>query len=387
MVAPSLFELIGLSIQVSQPILRGGNWLENLTDKYDGYGHTISAAVGFDTASIEINGDLTYCESWFEDGLLRDITVYNQAGYIIWQGWVNQVQLSVAGLSVTTGPVLNIANRVEVVYSPLDTSVKPPASGTSTKTAVSNNTLSQTNYGIWHKLLSGGNVPDAEALQLRSTYMQENALPETASSINFDASDAPKITLNCLGYAYWLQAYPYNVTGTGTIAISTRLQAVMTASPNTVLSTVYSYVNTNTFAVPVSQNKDMIALDYIKSLVSVGDAANNRWTFGVYEDRQAYYSAIPTAAEYQYQLAEGSQSVRRYADNATVRPWDVRPAKWLFITDFLIGRVASSTMIRDDPRMLFIESVSFAAPYTLQVQGAKVSTIAQQMAKLGLGGL
>jgi hypothetical protein len=387
MPAPSLFEMIGLSIQVSQPILRGGSFLENLTNKYDGYNHIISAAVGFDTATIEINGDLTYCESWFEDGLTRDITVYNQAGYIVWQGWVNQVQLAVAGLNVTTGPVLNIANRVEVVYSPLDTTVTPPAIGTRTRTAQANNTASQAAYGIWHKLLSGSNVPDAEALQLRSTYLQENALPETASTINFDASDAPKITLNCLGYAYWLQAYPYNVAGTGTIAISTRLQAVLTASPNAVLSANYSYVNSNTFAVPVAQEKDTMALDYIKSLVAVGDSANNRWTFGIYEDRQAYYSVIPTTAEYQYQLSEGAQTVRRYADNTTVRPWDVRPAKWLFITDFLIGRVASSTMIRDDPRMLFIESVNYAAPYSLSVQGAKISTIAQQMAKLGLGGI
>jgi hypothetical protein len=162
---------------------------------------------------------------------------------------------------------------------------------------------------------------------------------------------------------------------------------VLAANPNAVFSTVYANLAANTFAIPIEENNCKTAMEYIRQLVSIGDAASARYVFGFYEDRVAYYNAIPTTPEYQYQLSSGSQAVEMYADNSTVYPWDVRPAKWIFITDFLIGRVSSTTAIRDDPRMMFIESLNFTAPFSLQLQGAKVSTLPQRLAQLGLGGM
>jgi hypothetical protein len=120
--------------------------------------------------------------------------------------------------------------------------------------------------------------------------------------------------------------------------------------------------------------------------VALGDPSDfARYTFGVYDDRQAYYKKMPTAIEYVYRLSSGSQAIET-TGGARVQPWNVRPAKWLEIPDFLIGRAAGGGNLRDDPRNVFIESVTYTAPFGLTINGGKVSTLKQKMAQLGLGG-
>jgi len=74
--------------------------------------------------------------------------------------------------------------------------------------------------------------------------------------------------------------------------------------------------------------------------------------------------------------------VEAYGNGATVDPWDVLPARWVFLYSFLPGR-GQPAALRDDPRFLFIESVRFSAPSTVQISGQKVSRIPQMIARLG----
>ena len=69
-----------------------------------------------------------------------------------------------------------------------------------------------------------------------------------------------------------------------------------------------------------------------------------------------------------------------------VARWDVTAGKWLMFPDFLAGR-GSASILRDDPRNLFIESASYQAPWFLTLGGAKVGKLAQLLAKQGLGGI
>ena len=76
------------------------------------------------------------------------------------------------------------------------------------------------------------------------------------------------------------------------------------------------------------------------------------------------------------------QDIETYTTGETVRPWDVLPARWMFLPDFLAGQF-QPTDRRLDPRFLFIESVQFTAPSTVQISGQKISRIPQMIARLG----
>jgi len=125
--------------------------------------------------------------------------------------------------------------------------------------------------------------------------------------------------------------------------------------------------------------------DYIKALTSRGDASDNRYTFGIYNGRKAYYTVQPTTNTYVQRLTDPKVRVETLTGQE-VYPWNVTAAKWLFYPDFLIGRIAPSNL-RDDPRYEFIETVSYSAPWGLTHNGSKVGRLDQKLAKLGLGGV
>lgn len=344
--------------------------------------------IGFDTARITIDQQRDYIEEWFENGLMRDITVYNYGGQVVWQGWVNQIDVSFGNLAVSRGPVTAITNRAETKYTPLDNSVYPPVAGTARKTAITYDLYSQAYYGVWHKILSAGEISDALADQFQATYLTENSLPETSNQLSFGGSGStPRMVLNCLGYGHWLNAYPvYEDTDTYR-TVTAQIQAILALSPNAIFSTSYIHMTANGLLVPSLEITDKMALEYIKSQVALGDASDNRYTFGVYEDRKVYYRALPTEILYNYSMSDPAQRLIYNADQAPVNPWDVRPGEWVQTVDFLVGRVEGTIGLRDDPRNLFIESVEYTAPFGLRLNGKKVSTIPQMVAKMGIGQL
>ncbi len=70
-----------------------------------------------------------------------------------------------------------------------------------------------------------------------------------------------------------------------------------------------------------------------------------------------------------------------------VDPWDVKVGEWIQFTDLDVCQTLSTDSFRDDSRMMFIEGLSYTAPYTLQISGGKVDTLTQQLNKLGLGSI
>jgi len=64
----------------------------------------------------------------------------------------------------------------------------------------------------------------------------------------------------------------------------------------------------------------------------------------------------------------------------------VLPAHWIFFPDFLVGRTQPTTDLRTDKRYMFIESVRYSAPDTIQMTGSKVGRLAQLLAKKGMWG-
>ena len=333
----------------------------SLTDTITGYVHQIDADGGYRRATITLTMSMEEAEDWFECGLMRHITVYNDAMLVIWQGFVNIVSLAIGGLQISRGPVLEITNYLGVSYTRLDISVDPPVTGTQTYTPASSDAASIALYGRLSEIVSGGTVTDAEARQIRDTYLAERKDPQLSQSLDITAGAAVQVSLECAGYIEYLNHNRYNLASTSMTTVLAKLLAVLAAEPNGLLSTDYTQIAANTLATPALENKSQSLMSIIKGLVALGDATYQRYTFGLYAGRRAVYQPVPASFDYQYQMRPVDSVIEIYP-GGEVYPWDVLPARWLFYSNFLPGRGAISGSLRLDPRAQFIESVTYTAP-------------------------
>lgn len=395
----SFFSSSGISVAIYQPTIVPGvvGYIpddiiidDSLVTKMSGYSHTISAFGGYDKATININYNQVNAEDWI-DRLGFHVEVFNPALDKIWEGFINKITISVGSLTVTRGPLTDIGNQVRVVYSTVDSSISPPVVGSRARTATVTADASQLRYGIIEKAVSVGGVSPGNAAVLRDSWIAENSLPETGQSYNSGSQATPNITLELLGYFHWLKLFVYNDTTFGVREISDIIKDIFdyeNASVNALYSVDQTGILTPAAIDQVTikryTNKDLTALDRIKFCVSYGDANDVRYLFGVYNDRKVYYNEIPDEIEYYQAITDQKQRIIT-TDGVEVKPWDVRPGKWLEYTDFLVGAFSPEDF-REDPRVQFIESVTYTAPWGLSHTGNKVSTVAQKLAKLGLAG-
>ena len=388
MTVPTLYEQVGLMIAVSEPLAMGTRSLFEYRKEYVEYTHEILANGGYNSCQITVLVHLSDLESWYEQGLGRDIVVYNDNEQVSWAGFVNNITINVGGLSETRGPLLDIGNRVSVIYARLNTDVWPPVVGTTQPTPIAEDAESQRKYGIIEKVLSGGTVDDTTAEQIRDTYLHDNKEPEASGPLSLVPGGTLQatITLDCLGYFYWLSAYVYNLVATGSEYVSTKIEEIMTADPNGFFSIDYTYIDDNLFLTADGITGNRFASDLILALTTIGDVNDDRYIFGIYDERKAHYNAIPSTNLYEHRLSDTAQRVYD-SQRAIVRPWDIRAGEWIFVSDFLVGRVSEGTDIREDPRMKFLETVAYTAPYGLDLSGGKTDRISQLLAKLGTGGM
>lgn len=372
-----------ITISVFDPLVKSDNFIENINSTQNTYRHTINTFGGYWDASFTISDKQEKLENWLSDGLGRHIEVFDEAQNKIWEGFINEIRLGLGGLQVTRGPLLNIGNRVRLMYSTVDTTTSPPIVGIRTTTAISNDTDSQSLFGIINKILSSGGTTSTDADEIVSNYLAEYTQPDTSQSLTNQRSSL-NVQVSCLGYFHWLN-YPYNNTTTGTQNLSTKIEAILGDDPNGFISSDFSKITANTLQVPAFENDNDIAMGLIKGLVSLGDTSDNRHTFGIYSDRIAEYEAIPTDIAYQNRLSDPEQRIETLTGKR-VNPWNVLPARWLFIPDFLIGQSIPDNL-RDDPRSIFIESVTYTAPWGISIQGGKTDRLSQKLARLGLGGI
>ena len=371
------------TVEVREPIPFGDAHLADIQDATD-WSHTISTFGGFDTASFSVTDYPSVLEDWFENGIGRHILAYDQDNVLFWEGFVDSVALSIGGLQVTRGPLMDIGNFVSLDFASFDFGYTPPIPGIKKNTGTADNFDSQERYGLVYKLLSATGVTDANALQLRDTYLSENQEPSITSTFNFGADDF-LLTVDCKGFLHWLN-YPYNNVSPGFTNISTKLADVLGDDPNSIISTDYSDITTNAAIVPFWDIDDAIAKDVVKELVAQGDASNRRYVFGIYDGRKAYYAPVPTTVDYFMSLRDISRKVYDPAGSA-VHPWRIRPGKWIKFTDFIPGFIARRDDLRLDPRNLFIESIEFSAPNSFNLTGGKTTKLKQKMARLGLSGI
>lgn len=397
----SRFRPNGLTILFKTPL-----WFPNQRDIQSddfvsAYSHEIAVDGGYKSATIKLSANVRMIEEWIENGLGRDIEVYSPEGIMIWNGFANEIMGGFGSVQVKRGPMMNVANRVSVVYTPyVDITVAEPTTGETTETTIAEDETSQARYGILETIVNGGTltddatfcgegcVPDNEAEEIRDAYLAEYKNPETTHTISTGDAGEVSLTLNCLGYVEWLTKYVYNKTSDITIQIPYKIMQVLAADPNSIISTDYTFIKTDAqylLLTPELENQNKMAKAIIDEMVVQGDAFDNRTMFGIYKDRKAYYSVVPDTIDYYYNVYSRDKNIIS-GGGSIIQPWHVTAGKWIKLTDMMAGRDISNTDLRLDPRNVFIESVRYDAPYTLQLTGTKISTVKQLMAKRGISG-
>jgi len=385
----SLLGNCGISLLVYEPLVMGGKYVGNYTEKVNSYGHEIIADGGFWGCSFQFTETRDIVEKWFKDGLMRHIVVKDDALGIIFEGFVNQVSVAAGAESDVRGPVMDLANRVSCVYSPKDTTVYPPVVGAETTTIIVDNTISQARYGIFEKILSAGTITEEEVLMVRDMYLSQYKDPTTAGTMSIGSTGQLTVTIDCLGYVHLLGVYVFEDYVTGYSYLSAKIKAVLAFSPNAIFSTLYYYVLDNLMLVGTAENQHLFGLDIINRIVALGDIYDIRWVFGIYADRKAKYNAIPLdKPAYLFHLSDPGQTILHYNSQKPVTPWNVLPARWIFVPDYYIGNIIGLGVPDSaDPRYKFIESVKYTAPNQLDISGGRTDRLSQMFAKLGMSGV
>ena len=384
MMTASLYNQVGLVVAVSQPRFASGRgFLYNITDKLVSYQHRKARMGGDIDATISFNVSDLDLQEWFEEGIGREITVFDATGTIIFSGYTDQVTISIAGKQEIRGPLSDCGNNVKVVYSTVDTSVTPPVVGVRKSTAYTQNATSQARYGIITKILSTGGATSTEALRYRNLFLREFAFPRSSGTFT-SSGNPPTVTIVVRGYYNYLSFNPYNTTASGAINVSTKISNIVAADPNAIFSA--AVIQTNTFQVSAWEDEDRLEEELIRSLVNLGDAADGRWSFEVYEVGKVYYRAVPAIDPPMYVYSISDNQLYTMVGGERIDPWKIQPAQWIFTKDWMLGKVTAGADYENDPRYRLIEEVQYNAPYGWTINGAVGTRVNQIVAKLQMKG-
>jgi len=289
------------------------------------YSHTISAFGGYDTATFTLNTTQAEAEDWLEYGLMREVTIYGSAIDIVWEGFINEIRIVVGPLTATTGPLMDVANPVAVLYTPLVHGDTGEVSGSQTLSAWGEDTTAQV-YGEMPKILNAGTVTDANAIIQRDTFLNDNKWPKATESLSSSSNRPVTVTIGCKGYFHLLNWYYYNAD-VGTDLAEDKIIDVLTDTPNiSWLTFDDSYIDPNGLYVPTQEISYRTALTVIKDIVVRGDATNNRWLFYVLANREVHYSRIPTSIGYMARVSNQGLVIKS-ARQAIIEPWRLLPGQ------------------------------------------------------------
>jgi len=396
------FQTLGLSIHLFQPsialtiaapnncdITPRGAVLGDVTNLVSDYTHTHSAFGGFDTASFTITATQDEVERWFDVALGAHVEVLDDAGDIVWEGYADQINIGLGALSIARGPVTDIANQVYIVYQEKDTSTSPNTHSAPRILWPALETVdSQRAYGIRAAFTTVNAATAALATQIGTMWMQENAWPRLSEqvAISGGGGGGPTVQFSCKGYFHSMTQTYYS-TALGNIDASAKLAAILTwenTYVNGLFTPTNAFITTNTTQVPANEVDYIDMITQIEEIVSVGDAAFNRYLFQVGAERLVTYGPMPTVYKYQQDLTWDRQAIMT-RQGEVVMPWAVKSGEWLRLLNWLPGMEEQATL-RQDPRMMFIERVTYTAPFDVALSCGKSDRIDQVMAQLGLAG-
>lgn len=364
------------------------------------YRHETRAQGGFWSASFEMLGPLDALRDFLQKGLAAHVQSFTPAGELAWEGYVHEMDLALpGGLSLSVSLDL-LANKVWTRYNTTsDVEVgstvqdyDPEAlarallfgAGGAVRSAVAEDAASQARWGIREKVLSGGRLASSGvADDIAALYLARFANP-TRPSLRIQAGvnqDDIGLTVTCHGYWRTLEWRTYKQTAaTLTEDVSAQIDLVVTAAGQFVAE---SRVAANTLQVPQVHDADRRAADILLDAARLGDASNNRYAIGVYENRILHYEQAPTALAYSLQALAERKAIRALGQAEIPLPL-VRPNRWLLAEGVYPYDVTDYATLDENPAAAYIEAVVYQEPGQLQIVSERNRLIDQLLARAAL---
>lgn len=355
-----------------------------LGEKIESYSHEIRAIGGFYSATITFKDNESNLRDWLQNGIGRHIEVYDQAGEMVWEGFVDKIDCTIENISISRGPLISadVGNKVKVRYSIVDYSISPPSVGITATSAYTNDTTSQSKYGIIEKVISLNEVTTTLASQVRNSWLREHAFPQSSITSIYAQNSEPSITLNCLGYWHYLNTWIYFEDDPGSSEVTEKIMDILGDSPNDIFSGDVSFIESNTTEVKSAETSDKTALSLISDLVTMSDSSNNKYIAGFYGGRVFKYGPVPETIGY-YQETGG---VIKNTIGRPVLPWSVQPGNWIYYSGLLPDSSQLSTLddLYQSPVTAFIESAAFSSPYEVSLTTQRLSKLDQLFSRMGI---
>ncbi len=349
------------------------------------YRHTSSVNVGFDNMQLTTAGTESYIGDWFESGLGRRVIVTAPSG-MVWEGFVNEISANLGGSVLTLGPLVQVVNRGRIIYREMNWGTNPPVGGDTVRGEWVDIVESQSLYGVFEGMITGAEGTTDEMSQMINTITSGAAWPDVAQNINIGGGSEISITVSCLGYGHLLDKYYYTEVSTADmIDVTTKIAKILDRDPNRIFSSYNMVLSENTTQTSEYENSDRTSMAILKEIAAMGDDEYNRYVFGVFENRLfSYWNATVLDPKYFWSMRTGRVEL---ANTAPVEPYEVRPGEWVHITDLMASKPSFGINAKTDPRFMFLESVTYAAPYTLSMTGGRANTFRQRLDRLGVGGI
>lgn len=380
----SIFKTNGLNLGIYDPPWRGGNFIRTYNEAVSGYSHTMAAIGGFLTCDFSIDDQpYTNLEDWVENGLGREVKIKTGSGEKVFEGFIDQLEFSVEGFHVTYGPMMDIGNKVVLMFSTIDWSSGSAVTGIRGISNEVNDISSQNKYGILNKILSTGGIQLDLVDELTQLATKKISKPSKSEELSFSKTSSTfSIRVSVKGWGAFLEKFPYNNNSYGQVNISDKIAAIIAAEPNHLFSS--GGIALNTLQNSQYENDNSIAWSILKGMMAYGDANFNRYILGTYEDRKVVYQKVEDEFKYYRPLKENLTSVLDSQGN-TIDPWLVRPGNWVKIMDLMPTAKFENDF--DGLNSMFIESLSFKEPGSLSLNGSSAFKLEQRLAQLGISGI
>lgn len=403
-------ERFGISLSLSQPqfAVSGSNPTTVVSsvpgnplaifDAFDSLSWVNTANGGFETCSWTIGGTMQDVERWLQEGLGAHVEARDEAGVIRWEGRVNLIRVTAGGLRWQWGPLTDIGNRVGMRYNVINTATTPPTESEQTFYGWEEYADSQRRYGVSVVILSGGGMTFSNAGIATQTWMYLNAFPKLSTDVALGGEAGTiSIQFQALGYKAWL-GYPYNNTPqTGLVGADAKVGAILDADPNGFFSSANAEIRSTLFLNEVANESiDRSAWDLITSYTRCLDSGIYRSMARVGPGRFFQFTPAPGYSnprdpDYMISLGDPGHYQVRDLNGALVRPWAVDAGTFAMLTDVMPGREFVNTIYpiwwEQDPRLMFVERVTFTAPDRLQLVSGAFSDIPAMLKKFGIGSI
>jgi hypothetical protein len=290
------------------------------------------------------------------------------------------VKAQFGSTSLSVGPLLDVSNRGRILYKTMDWNTTPPVKGDAVKSVWFNVEESQKKFGVLEGVFSGGEGDVDDATQVIETGISEEAWPDIAHTLALGGGDI-KLQIDCKGWAHYLKkAYYYRTGEAGKQDLSDKISELLAQDPNATFNINSARVTENTTQVAIYEDKDKTIFAQIKELIGMGDADMSRYIWGGYADRKFVYEQQPTTVAYDRSAADGVIT----SDGTIIPPWSMLPGRWVKISELIGNHIGTVPTMRRDPTMMFIESITYTAPYGLSMTGSKINNFKQRLERLGL---